>query len=145
MATCNYIKAKKQNQSAMRAVIRYVSQDAKTLDEDGHRYLSGINCIGDAAYDEFMATKNLYGKRSGVYYYHYEQSFAPGEIEDYDTAHKIGLRLAEEMFPGFEVLVGTHLDAHDDDGRQSIISMPMAYSFMRFVYLGSSPQVPYPA
>lgn len=119
MATCNYIKAKKQNQSAMRAVIRYVSQDAKTLDENGHRYLSGINCIGAAAYDEFMATKNLYGKRSGVYYYHYEQSFAPGEIEDYDTAHKIGLRLAEEMFPGFEVLVGTHLDAHDDDGRQS--------------------------
>ena len=44
----------------MRAVIRYVSQDAKTLDEDGHRYLSGINCIGAAAYDEFMATKNLY-------------------------------------------------------------------------------------
>ena len=120
MATCNYIKAKKQNQSAMRAVIRYVSQDAKTLDEDGHRYLSGINCIGAAAYDEFMATKNLYGKRSGVYYYHYEQSFAPGEIEDYDTAHKIGLRLAEEMFPGFEVLVGTHLDAHDDDGRQRV-------------------------
>ncbi len=120
MATCNYIKAKKQNQSAMRAVIRYVSQDAKTLDEDGHRYLSGVNCIGAAAYDEFMATKNLYGKRSGVYYYHYEQSFAPGEIEDYDTAHKIGLRLAEEMFPGFEVLVGTHLDAHDDDGRQRV-------------------------
>ena len=56
----------------MRAVIRYVSQDAKTLDESGHRYLSGINCIGATAYDEFMATKNLYGKRSGVYYYHYE-------------------------------------------------------------------------
>ena len=42
----------------MRVVIRYVSQDAKTLDENGYRYLSGINCIGDAAYDEFMATKN---------------------------------------------------------------------------------------
>ena len=24
------------------------------------------------------------------------------------------------MFPGFEVLVGTHLDAHDDDGRQRV-------------------------
>ena len=120
MATCNYIKAKKQNQSAMRAVIRYVSQDAKTLDENGHRYLSGINCLGQAAYDEFMATKNLYRKRSGIYYYHYEQSFAPGEIDDYDTAHEIGRRLAEEMFPGFEVLVGTHLDACDDDGRQRV-------------------------
>ena len=104
----------------MKAVIRYVSQDAKTLDENSHRYLSGVNCIGSAAYEEFIATKNLYGKRSGVYYYHYEQSFAPGEIEDYDTAHKIGLRLAEEMFPGFEVLVGTHLDVHDDEGRQRV-------------------------
>ena len=66
MATCNYIPAKKQNQSAMRAVIRYVSQDAKTLDENGYRYLTGINCLGQAAYEEFMATKNLYGKRSGA-------------------------------------------------------------------------------
>ena len=104
----------------MKAVIHYVSQEAKTLDENGHRYLSGVNCIGSAAYEEFMATKNLYSKRNGVYYYHYEQSFMPGEIEDYDTAHRIGLRLAEEMFPGFEVLVGTHLDAHDDDGRQRV-------------------------
>ena len=120
MATCNYIKAKKQTQSAMKAVIRYVSQDMKTLDENGNRYLSGINCLGQAAYEEFMATKNLYGKRSGIYYYHYEQSFAPGEINDYDTAHEIGRRLAEEMFPGFEVLVGTHLDAYDDDGRQRV-------------------------
>lgn len=50
----------------------------------------------------------------------YEQFFAPGEIDDYDTAHEIGLRLAEEMFPGFEVLVGTHLDAQDDEGRQRV-------------------------
>ncbi len=67
-----------------------------------------------------MATKNLYGKRDGVMYYHYTQSFAPGEIKDYDTAHEIGLRLAEEMFPGFEVLVATHLDAYDDDCHQRV-------------------------
>jgi len=120
MATCNYIPAKKQTCSAMQAVIRYVSQDMKTLDERGRRYLTGINCLASAAVDEFMATKNLYGKRDGVMYYHYEQSFAPGEIKDYDTAHEIGLRLAEEMFPGFEVLVATHLDAYDDDCRQRV-------------------------
>jgi len=120
MATCNYIPAKKQTRGAMRAVIRYVSQDMKTLDERGHRYLTGINCLASAAVDEFMATKNLYGKRDGVMYYHYEQSFAPGEIDDYDTAHEIGLKLAGEMFPGFEVLVATHLDAYDDDCRQRV-------------------------
>ena len=120
MATCNYIQAKKQNQSSMRAVIRYVSQDAKTLDEGGQRYLSGINCSGESAYDEFMATKNLYGKQSGIFYYHYEQSFVPDEISGYNIAHEIGRQLAEEMFPDFEVLVATHLDAYDTDGRQRV-------------------------
>ena len=120
MATCNYIQAKKQNQSSMRAVIRYVSQDAKTLDEGGRRYLSGINCSVESAYDEFMATKNLYGKQSGIFYYHYEQSFVPDEISNYNTAHEIGRQLAEELFPDFEVLVATHLDAYDTDGRQRV-------------------------
>ncbi len=120
MATCNYIPAKKQTRGAMQTVIKYVSQDMKTLDERGHRYLTGINCLAPAALDEFMATKNLYSKRDGVMYYHYTQSFAPGEIKDYDTAHEIGKRLAEEMFPGFEVLVATHLDAYDDDCRQRV-------------------------
>ena len=120
MATCNYIQAKKQNQSSMRAVIRYVSQNAKTLDEGGQRYLSGINCSGESAYDEFMATKNLYGKQSGIFYYHYEQSFVPDEISDYNIAHEIGRQLAKEMFPDFEVLVATHLDAYDTDGRQRV-------------------------
>ena len=82
MATCNYIPAKKQTRGAMQAVIRYVSQDMKTLDERGWRYLTGINCLTPAAYDEFMATKNLYGKRDGVMYYHYTQSFAPGRDQE---------------------------------------------------------------
>lgn len=114
MATCNYIQETKQNASSMKAVIDYVSQDAKTLDENGRRYLTGVNCLGEAAYEEFMATKNLFGKRKGTYFYHYEQSFRPGEITSYDEAHRIGIELAEKMFPGYEVLVGTHLDAESD-------------------------------
>ena len=114
MATCNYIQETKQNASSMKAVIDYVSQDAKTLDENGRRYLTGVNCLGEAAYEEFMATKNLFGKKKGVYFYHYEQSFRPGEITSYDEAHRIGIELAQKMFPGHEVLVGTHLDAESD-------------------------------
>ncbi len=98
----------------MRAVISYVSQDAKTVDKNGRRYLSGVNCIGEAAFDEFMATKNLFGKCKGTYFYHYEQSFRPGEITSYDEAHLIGTELAARMFAGYEVLVGTHLDAESD-------------------------------
>ena len=68
MATCNYIRETKQNPSSMKAVIDYVSQDGKTLGESGVRYLTGINCLGSAAYQEFMATKNLFGKRKGTHF-----------------------------------------------------------------------------
>ena len=71
IATCNYIQESKQNTSAMLAVIRYVSQEKKTVDENGKRYLSGVNCVGEIAYDEFMATKNLWHKTGGVYLYQY--------------------------------------------------------------------------
>ncbi len=37
------------------------NKEAKTVDEDGIRYLSGVNCVGTMVFDEFMATKNLFG------------------------------------------------------------------------------------
>ena len=111
IATCNFIQESKQNTSSLCAVIRYVSQEKKTVDENGKRYLSGVNCVGEIAYDEFMATKNLWHKTGGMYFYQYTQSFAPGEIKSYEEAHSIGVELAEKFFNGCEVLVATHLDA----------------------------------
>ena len=61
----------------MGRVIRYVSQEKKTMDETGRRYLSGINCTPELAQKSFMATKNLYGKASGTFFYQYVQSFSP--------------------------------------------------------------------
>ena len=52
----------------MLAVIRYVSQEKKTVDENGKRYLSGVNCVGEIAYDEFMANKNRRQKNGDEYY-----------------------------------------------------------------------------
>ena len=37
-------------------------------------YLSGINCGAEVAQQSFMATKNLYSKASGTFFYHYVQS-----------------------------------------------------------------------
>ena len=88
----------------MKAVIDYVSQDAKTLDENGRRYLSGVNCIGESAYEEFMATKNLFGKRKGTYFYHYEQSFRPGEITSYDE----GPFRRSQIYPCIQDIWNTH-------------------------------------
>ena len=104
----------------MRGCINYCVQEKKTVDENGRQYVGGVNCLGTHAYEEFMATKNLYGKASGTYFYQYVQSFAPGEIRSYEEAHRIGLEFAEQSFPGYEVLVATHLDAYDDHGVQRV-------------------------
>lgn len=57
MATCSFIKESKQTVGAMGRVLRYVSQEKKTVDPDGREYLSGINCGAEVAQQSFMATK----------------------------------------------------------------------------------------
>ena len=111
MATCSFIKESKQTAGAMGRVLRYVSQEKKTVDPDGRKYLSGINCGAEVAQQSFMATKNLYGKAGGTFFYHYVQSFSPQEQVSFAEAHQIALELAERFFPGCEVLVATHVDA----------------------------------
>lgn len=120
MATVIFIKESKQAPSVMRGCINYCVQEKKTVDSDGRQYVGGVNCLGRHAYEEFMATKNLYGKACGTYFYQYVQSFAPGEIRSYEEAHRIGLEFAGKSFPGYEALVATHLDAHDDSGVQRV-------------------------
>ena len=95
----------------MGRVIRYVSQEKKTMDETGRRYLSGINCTPKLAQKSFLATKNLYRKASGTFFYQYVQSFSPQEEVTPAEAHQIAQELAERFFPGCEVLVATHIDA----------------------------------
>ena len=110
MAICSFIKESKQTAGAMAGVIRYVSQAQKTVDENGTRYLNGVNCVADLAQQTFMATKNLYGKATGTFFYQYVQSSSPHEQITPAEAHKIALELAERFFPGCEVLVATHID-----------------------------------
>ena len=110
MATCSFIREKKQTAGAMGGVLRYVAQEQKTEDTDGTRYLTGVNCAADLAYQSFLTTKNLYGKASGIWFYHYVQSFSPQERVTAAEAHQIAQELAERFFPGCEVLMATHID-----------------------------------
>jgi len=112
MATVIFIKEGRQNRSAMRAVINYCQQENKTFDSKSKRRLvSGANCDGENAYREFMATKKVYGKDNGIFFYHYAQSFSPSEKLTPEQAHKIALEFAERAWAGHEVLVTTHRDA----------------------------------
>ncbi|MBR4655533.1 MAG: relaxase/mobilization nuclease domain-containing protein [Oscillospiraceae bacterium] len=111
MATVNYIKEQKQSPSAMAGVIAYCSQELKTVDTDGHRYLSGVNCNGDTALQEFLLTKESWRKTGGTNFYQYVQSFSPEEGITHTQAHEIALEFASKAWPGHEILVATHCDA----------------------------------
>lgn len=113
MATVIFIKESRQNPSAMRAVINYCQQEYKTFDRRSKRQLvSGINCDGANSFREFMATKRVYGKADGIFFYQYAQSFSPTEKLTPEQAHDISMEFAERAWPGQEVLVATHCDAN---------------------------------
>ena len=106
-----YIPEHRQNRFAMKAVINYCMQEYKTYDRKSKRQLiSGVNCDGTNAFREFMATKKIYGKDNGFFFYHYAQSFSPKEKITPEQAHEIALEFAEKAWSGHEVLVATHCD-----------------------------------
>lgn len=112
MATVTYIRESKQSISAMKGVIDYCCQDKKVYDEiSNQRLVSGINCDGENAFAEFLATKKSYKKTDGMNFYQYVQSFSPEENITPQKAHEVALEFAEKAWTGYEVLVATHCDA----------------------------------
>ena len=111
MAVVKFIPARRpQSGGGLRGSILYCKRKDKTWDEHTRRQLvTGVNCLSDTAYQEFMNTKRLYGKTEGRMFYHLIQSFSPEEVLTPETAHEIALKLAQE-FAGFEMLVCTHTD-----------------------------------
>ena len=103
----NYKKGT-QTRSCMKNVMRYVSQPGKTL-WNGERLISGIGFQSETVFDEFLSTKLLHHKDSGVQFYHMVQSFPRGADVDPRAAHEAA-RLLAGYFEGCEVLVCTHTD-----------------------------------
>ncbi|MBQ2944310.1 MAG: relaxase/mobilization nuclease domain-containing protein [Ruminococcus sp.] len=113
MAIVHFINSKsKQTAKGMGYVLRYTTQESKTVDENGVKLVTGVNCTADSAYTEFCNTKNLFGKSDGRQYYHFVQSFGVDENITPQMAHEIALRFASESekFSGFEIVVSTHCD-----------------------------------
>ena len=110
MATVNIMKNKHtQSRAGLAFILSYCKCDSKTIHE-GKKLVSGVNCVPESTYHEFMNTKMQYGKTDGRMFYHFTQSFHPDEKLTPETAHEIALKFAQQMFPGFEVLIATHTD-----------------------------------
>ena len=89
----------------LKGILEYVTNREKTIDS----LISGVNCVGETALDEFEAVKKQFRKTDGRGYYHIVQSFSPDDPLDFDTAHEIGVKFAE-YFKGYQCVVATHMN-----------------------------------
>ena len=115
MAIVRFSNSRYQSSTGLKEIIDYCVNEEKITDENGKRYLSGVNCIGVDPFSEFMLTRKAYpsqncnGQRDR-YCYHYYQSFKPTDTQDRDLVHQIGIEFASRAWPNAEVIVATHLD-----------------------------------
>ncbi|MCR5683629.1 MAG: relaxase/mobilization nuclease domain-containing protein [Clostridiales bacterium] len=108
-----YIKYKSggnSSRSALGRVIDYCLQPHKTQVSENVFCTSGVDCVPAYALDQFLATKQAWGKCAGTFFYHYVQSFAPDEPVTPEEVNRIGVEFASRAWPGHEVLVATHVD-----------------------------------
>ena len=112
MATINFLKRKdSKNSGALGSVIAYCTQQYKTEIEDtGVRLVSGVNCIAERAFKDFMDTKKQFNKTDGVQFYYAIQSFEEETNIDPMLAHQIAMEWVEKCYPGYQALVCTHMD-----------------------------------
>lgn len=107
------VKRMSASKSKVGECIRYAVDPRKT---DNGRYVSGINCIPRLAEKQFIQTKDFWSsssgidKSAGVKCHVGFLSFKEGEV-DAETAHRIGVELAERLWGDTnEVVVATHLN-----------------------------------
>ena len=91
--------------SPMNNIFDYVTRREATES----KLIGGVNCSPESALEEFRFVKKRFHKEDGRSYYHIVQSFSPDDDLTPETAHEIGLKFAE-YFPGFQVLVATHIN-----------------------------------
>ena len=109
MPIIHFANSKGQNTSGFKKLLGYVSREKKTKLED-RRFVTGINCSPESAYEEMLLTKQANGKTGGRLYYHLVQSFPKGYEISPELAHKIALEFTEKAFKDYECVVATHID-----------------------------------
>ena len=93
--------------ATLNKALDYIQNPDKT---DKKLLVSGYACTPTVALFQFNQVKQIAEKKNGILAEHLIQSFAPGEV-DYETAHKIGIELADRILKGrFQYVIATHID-----------------------------------
>ena len=132
MAIVKHIKSRNANYSA---AINYLlfEHDEKTgkkiVDESGRSilrkefYMDGLNC-DPMSFDKECELTNAHfhknKKREDIKSHHYIISYDPADVTENgltgERAQAISLELAKQMFSGYQALVVTHTDGHNESG-----------------------------
>lgn len=102
------VEKNEKSEDDLNKVLHYATNPVKTEVEE-KLYVTGVNCNHETAYEEMQITKEQWQKTDGTLAWHGYMSFAPGEVTP-EQAHAIGVEFAEKNFPGFQVVVATHLN-----------------------------------
>jgi hypothetical protein len=107
MAVIEFINGSNKTYGAMKRVIEYIQNPAKT---DQH-LVGGHNCDINNAYHQFVLTKRNYNKETGRQYIHFTQSFAPYDKVTPEDVKAIADELVQmDFFKGFEIAYAVHTD-----------------------------------
>lgn len=92
--------------------LNYIMNSEKTTTESRAVLQAGINCRLETACADMNATKERWGKTTGVLGYHIIHSFKPGQVTQ-EQAQALGVEFATRLLGDrFEAVVTTHTD-HD--------------------------------
>ena len=132
MAIVKHIKSRNANYSDAFNYLLF-EHDEKTgkkiVDESGRSilrkefYMDGLNC-DPMSFDKECELTNMHfhknRERSDIKSHHYIISFDPADVTENgltgERAQAISIELAKQMFPGYQALVVTHTDGHNESG-----------------------------
>ena len=102
-------KYNEQEYQALADVLTYAKDEEKT---EKQFFVEGINCNPSTARDQFITTKEYFGKTDGVQAYHGYMSFKEQDITP-ELAQQVGMEFAKRMWGNrFQVVVTCHLNTH---------------------------------
>ncbi len=107
MAIIEFINGSNTSASALKRVLSYIFNEAKT----NSSLTGGHNCDSKNAYNQFIITKKLHNKTTGRQYIHFTQSFAPYDRVTPETLKKMAEELVmHPAFKGYQVAYAVHTD-----------------------------------
>lgn len=94
-------------ESHLSHAVAYVQKSEKC---DYGYLVSGIHCTPEFAYEEFEMNRRFWKDKNTRAGYHIMQSFDYRDEVDPKTAHEIGVKLVNKLYPNYQCVVATHID-----------------------------------